>query len=41
LKEAFDQWYLEGAVLSGKAERRVIYRMLTKEEIEKLKSSVG
>ncbi|HCK69813.1 MAG TPA: proteasome subunit alpha, partial [Nitrospina sp.] len=41
LKEAFDQWYLEGAVLSGKAERRAIYRMLTKEEIEKLKSSVG
>jgi hypothetical protein len=41
LKEAFDQWYLEGAVLLGKEERRAIYRALTKEEIGKLKSSVG
>ena len=41
LKEAFDQWYLEAAVLSGKVERRAIYRVLTKEEIGKLKSSVG
>ncbi|MBT6854480.1 MAG: proteasome subunit alpha, partial [Nitrospina sp.] len=41
LKEAFDQWVLEGAVLLGKVERRAIYRALTKEEIEKLKSSVG
>lgn len=41
LKEAFDQWYLEGAVLSGKVERRALYRVLTQEEIEKLKSSVG
>jgi proteasome alpha subunit len=41
LKEAFEQWYLEAAVLSGKVERRAIYRMLTEEEIGKLKSSVG
>ena len=41
LKEAFDQWYLEGAMLLGKLDRRAIYRTLTKEEIEKLKSSVG
>ena len=41
LKEIFDQWYLEGAVLLGKVERRAIYRALTKEEIEKLKTSVG
>ncbi len=41
LKEAFDQWYLEAAVLSAKAERRAIYRTLTEEEIGKLKSSVG
>jgi len=41
LKEVFDQWYLEGAVLLGKVERRAIYRALTKEEIEKLKTSVG
>ncbi len=40
LKEAFDQWHLEGAVLSAKAERRAIYRTLTKQEIEKLKSSL-
>ena len=41
LKEAFDQWHLEGALLLGNLERRAIYRALTKEEIEKLKSSVG
>jgi proteasome alpha subunit len=41
LKEAFDQWYLEAAVLSGEVERRAIYRVLTKEELGKLKSSVG
>lgn len=41
LKEAFAQWHLEGAMLLGKLERRAIYRTVTKEEIEKLKSSVG
>ena len=41
LNQAFDRWYLEAAVLSGKVERRAIYRALTEEEIGKLKSSVG
>lgn len=41
LKEAFEQWYLEGAVLSGTVERRAIYRALTEKEISKLKSSMG
>ena len=40
LKEVFDQWYLEGAVLSKKVERRAVYRALTQEEIDLLKSSV-
>ncbi len=41
LKEAFDQWHLEGAILLGNLERRAIYRTITKEEIKKLKSSAG
>ena len=41
LNEAFDRWYLEAAVLSGKVERRAIYRALNEEEIGKLKSSVS
>ncbi|MBT5869017.1 MAG: proteasome subunit alpha [Nitrospinaceae bacterium] len=41
LKEVFDQWYLEGAVLSKKVERRAVYRALTQEEIDLLKSSVA
>jgi hypothetical protein len=41
LNQAFDRWYLEAAVLSGKVERRAIYRALTEEEIGKLKSSVS
>lgn len=41
LKEAFDRWHLEGAMLLGNLERRAIYRTITKEEIEKLKSSAG
>ena len=41
LKEAFDRWHLEGAMLLGNLERRAIYRAITKEEIEKLKSSAG
>ena len=41
LNQAFDRWHLEAAVLSGKVERRAIYRALTEEEIGKLKSSVS
>ena len=40
LQEAFDQWYLEGAVLTEKSMRKAIYRPLSKGEIERLKSSV-
>ena len=40
LQEAFDQWYLEGAVLTEKSMRKAIYRPLSKDEIERLKSSV-
>ena len=39
LQEAFDQWYLEGAVLTEKSMRKAIYRPLSKDEIERLKSS--
>ena len=39
LQEAFDQWYLEGAVLTDKSARKAIYRPLSKDEIERLKSS--
>ena len=39
LQEAFDQWYLEGAVLTEKSMRKAIYRPLSKSEIERLKSS--
>ena len=39
LQEAFDQWYLEGAVLTEKSIRKAIYRPLSKSEIERLKSS--
>ena len=39
LQEAFDQWYLEGAVLTEKSMRKAIYRPLNKSEIERLKSS--
>ena len=41
LNQVFDRWHLEAAVLSGKVERRAIYRALTEEEIGKLKSSVS
>ncbi len=41
LKEAFEEWYLEGAILSEKSERRAIYRALNTEEIDKVKLSVG
>ena len=39
LQEAFDLWYLEGAVLSEKSLSKAIYRPLSKDEINKLKSS--
>ena len=39
LQEAFDQWYLEGAVLTEKSMRKAIYRPLSKDEIERLNSS--
>ncbi|HIJ50889.1 MAG TPA: proteasome subunit alpha [Nitrospinae bacterium] len=39
LQEAFDQWYLEGAVLTEKSTRKAIYRPISKDEIERLKSS--
>jgi len=39
LQEAFDQWYLEGAVLTKNSARKAIYRPLSKNEIERLKSS--
>ena len=39
LQQAFDQWYLEGAVLTEKSMRKAIYRPLNKSEIERLKSS--
>ena len=40
LQEAFDQWYLEGAVFTKKSMRKAIYRPLSKDEVERLKSSV-
>ena len=39
LQEAFDLWYLEGAVLSEKSLSKAIYRPLSEDEINKLKSS--
>lgn len=41
LKEAFDKWHLEGAVLSRTSPRKSLYRALTSEELGKLKSAVG
>ncbi|QPJ60864.1 MAG: proteasome subunit alpha [Candidatus Nitronauta litoralis] len=37
LKEAFEKWTLEAAVLSTDTERRALYRSLSPDEIEKLK----
>lgn len=37
LKDAFEKWILEAAVLSNKTARKSLYRTLTSEEIEKLK----
>ena len=39
LQEAFDLWYLEGAVLSEKSLSKAIYRPLSEDEINRLKSS--
>ena len=41
LEEAFDLWYLEGAVLSEKTSSKAIYRPLSEDEINRLKSSTG
>ena len=41
LEEAFDLWYLEGAVLSEKSSSKAIYRPLSEDEINRLKSSTG
>ena len=41
LQEAFDLWYLEGAVLSEKTSSKAIYRPLSEDEINRLKSSTG
>ena len=41
LEEAFDLWYLEGAVLSEKSLSKAIYRPLSEDEINRLKSSAG
>lgn len=39
LKEAFEKWTLEAAVLSTDTERKALYRGLSQDEIEKLKSA--
>ena len=39
LAEAFDQWTLEAAVLSTETERKALYRAVTSDEIETLKSA--
>ena len=41
LQEAFNQWYLEGAVLTEKSMSKAIYRSLSEDEINRLKSSNG
>jgi proteasome alpha subunit len=40
LKEAFEKWSLEAAVLCASTQRRSIYRTLDPKEIEKLKAAV-
>ena len=40
LKEAFEKWYMEGAVLSKTVQRKSLYRPLSSGEIEKLKSTL-
>lgn len=39
LAEAFDQWTLEAAVLSTETERKALYRKVTPDEIESLKTA--
>lgn len=39
LKDAFDQWNLEAAVLSPTSNRRALYRALTADEISKIKEA--
>ena len=39
LAEAFDRWTLEAAVLSTATERKALYRVVTQDEIEPLKSA--
>ena len=39
LAEAFDQWTLEAAVLSTATQRKALYRVVTPDEIEPLKSA--
>lgn len=39
LAEAFDQWTLEAAVLSAETERKALYRRITPDEIESLKTA--
>ena len=39
LAEAFDQWTLEAAVLSTETERKALYRVVTPDETEHLKSA--
>ena len=41
LQETFDRWHLEGAVLSAKSSSKAIYRPLSEDEINRLKSSTG
>ncbi len=41
LQEAFNQWHLEGAVLTEKSTSKAIYRPLSEDEIHRLKSSTG
>ncbi|MDP7556673.1 MAG: proteasome subunit alpha [Nitrospinaceae bacterium] len=40
LKEAFDRWNLEAAVLSRNTQRKCLYRSLTEQEISTLESAV-
>ncbi|HJO59076.1 MAG TPA: proteasome subunit alpha, partial [Nitrospinaceae bacterium] len=40
LKEAFDRWNLEAAVLSRNTQRKCLYRLLTEQEISTLESAV-
>ena len=39
LKDAFEKWKLEAAILSSTTERKVLYRPITEKEFETLKSA--